>query len=411
MVHELTELVGEPQNLVSYHLGKLRDGRLVSARRSSADRRDTYYGLDLARIGDLLSATGGALHPGLRLDPPARDDALIGPVRVLFLCTGNSARSQMAEALVAGSVGRRHRGGAAPAAIPGPLHPNAVRVMRDEYGLDLAGHASKHLEVFAGQRFDWVISLCDRVREVCPEFPGHPADHPLEHRQPRDRRARRRHLPAVPADRRRAGDPHRVPARRARRSNTRAREPRRKPMTDLNEMVSVRYMVDDVAEAVDFYTKFLGFEVLNNFPAVRGRRPRQAAAAAQRTGQFRGTADGRRRQARPWRLEPHPPHRRRHRRRGRPPARRRRAVSQRRSSRDRAASRSCCRTPPATSSSSFSQPQSRRDNGASPDQVGKDQNNAGLGDGPEHRPHARRRVGVRRNVGDAGKHERPRADR
>ena len=65
-MHELTAAVGEPQNLVSYHLGKLRDGRLVSARRSSADGRDTYYGLDLARVGGQLAAAGGALHPGLR---------------------------------------------------------------------------------------------------------------------------------------------------------------------------------------------------------------------------------------------------------------------------------------------------------------------------------------------------------
>ena len=63
MVHELTGLVGEPQNLVSYHLGKLRNGRLVSSRRSSADRRDTYYGLDLARVGGLLSAAGGRFTP------------------------------------------------------------------------------------------------------------------------------------------------------------------------------------------------------------------------------------------------------------------------------------------------------------------------------------------------------------
>ena len=59
MVHELTGLVGEPQNLVSYHLGKLRDARLVSARRSSADRRDAYYTVDLTRAGELLAATGG----------------------------------------------------------------------------------------------------------------------------------------------------------------------------------------------------------------------------------------------------------------------------------------------------------------------------------------------------------------
>jgi protein-tyrosine-phosphatase len=173
VVHELTALVGEPQNLVSYHLGKLRDGRLVSARRSSADRRDTYYGLDLQRIGSLLSAAGGALHPGLRLAPPVRGDAMIDPVRVLFLCTGNSARSQMAEALA-----RARSGGAIEAVSAGshprPLHPNAVRVMRDEYGLDLTDQAPKPLTVFADQRFDWVISLCDRVREVCPEFPGGP---------------------------------------------------------------------------------------------------------------------------------------------------------------------------------------------------------------------------------------------
>jgi protein-tyrosine-phosphatase/DNA-binding transcriptional ArsR family regulator len=172
-VHELTGLVGEPQNLVSYHLGKLRDARLVSARRSAADRRDTYYGLDLARVGGLLSAAGGALHPGLRLRPSAPDMAAIGPARVLFLCTGNSARSQMAEALA-----RARSGGAIEAVSAGshpkPLHPNAIRAMREAYGLDLAGQAPKSLDLYADQAFDGVISLCDRVREVCPEFPGRP---------------------------------------------------------------------------------------------------------------------------------------------------------------------------------------------------------------------------------------------
>jgi protein-tyrosine-phosphatase len=171
MVSELTGLVGAPQNLVSYHLGKLRDARLVGARRSSADRRDAYYTADLARIGELLSASGGALHAGLRLAPPAREVAISRPASVLFLCTGNSARSQMAEALV-----RARSGGLVEACSAGshpkPLHPNAIRVMRDEHGIDLAGYASKHLDVFAGRRFDWVVSLCDRLREACPEFPG-----------------------------------------------------------------------------------------------------------------------------------------------------------------------------------------------------------------------------------------------
>jgi protein-tyrosine-phosphatase len=172
-VRELTGLVGQAQNLVSYHLGQLRDAGLVSTRRSSADGRDAYYAVDLTRIGALLSATAEALHPGLATSPssPGPDDPRT--VRVLFLCTGNSARSQIAEALV-----RDRSGGVIPAysagSRPKPVHPNAVRVMRDEHGIDLTGHESKHLRVFADQRFDWVISLCDRVREVCPEFPGHP---------------------------------------------------------------------------------------------------------------------------------------------------------------------------------------------------------------------------------------------
>jgi protein-tyrosine-phosphatase/DNA-binding transcriptional ArsR family regulator len=173
-VNELTGLVDEPQNLVSYHLGKLREGGLVSTRRSSADRRDAYYAVDLARIADLLTATGLALHPGLRLTPTAPGPARrTTKTKVLFLCTGNSARSQMAEALArarSGGLVTAHSAGS----DPRPLHPNAVRVMRDEHGIDLAGQRPKHLSVFNRRRFDRVISLCDRVREVCPEFPGRP---------------------------------------------------------------------------------------------------------------------------------------------------------------------------------------------------------------------------------------------
>src|SRR5258706_6088727 len=85
MVHELTGLVGQPQNLVSYHLGKLRDARLVSARRSSADRRDAYYTVDLTRFGDLLSATGGGLPPRLPLIPQPPWRARRGTDRALSL--------------------------------------------------------------------------------------------------------------------------------------------------------------------------------------------------------------------------------------------------------------------------------------------------------------------------------------
>ncbi len=173
-VGELCALAGLRQSLVSYHLRELRHGGLVSARRSTADGRDTYYVLDLPRCGELLSSAGASLHPGLAATSPTgktreRAGAL---ARVLFLCTGNSARSQLAEALA-----EQLSGGALSAASAGshpkPLHPNAVRVMR-ERGVDLTGRRSKHLSEFAAEHFDYVISLCDRVREVCPELPGGP---------------------------------------------------------------------------------------------------------------------------------------------------------------------------------------------------------------------------------------------
>lgn len=171
-VHELTALLGGQQSLISYHLGLLRKAGLVRARRSSADGRDIYYRIDLTRSGQLLAAVGEALHPGLRLTPPPTPVEAASS-RVLFLCTGNSSRSQMAEALL-----RRRSGGrvttASAGSRPKPIHPDAVAVMA-ERGIDLSDARPKHLDEFAGQRFDRVITLCDRVREACPEFPGRPA--------------------------------------------------------------------------------------------------------------------------------------------------------------------------------------------------------------------------------------------
>jgi ArsR family transcriptional regulator, arsenate/arsenite/antimonite-responsive transcriptional repressor / arsenate reductase (thioredoxin) len=164
-VRELCVLAGQPQALVSYHLAQMRTEGLVSTRRSSADGRDVYYSLDLARCGELLTAAGTALHPGLR----RVNGAPASRARVLFLCTGNSSRSQMAQALAE----RRGVHAFSAGSDPKPLHPEAVRVMR-EHGIDIGGRRSKHLSEFAGERFDCVVSLCDRVREVCPEFPGHP---------------------------------------------------------------------------------------------------------------------------------------------------------------------------------------------------------------------------------------------
>ena len=175
-VRELTTAVGQPQNLVSYHLRQLRAGGLVTARRSSFDRRDTYYSLDLDGCARELAASAAALHPGLaqpRPVPEAAAGAESARRRVLFVCTGNSGRSPMAEALL------RHRAGARVTAAsagtrPKPLHPDAVAVMRDRYRIDIAGHRPTPVETVADARFDYVVSLCDKAREACPEFRGRP---------------------------------------------------------------------------------------------------------------------------------------------------------------------------------------------------------------------------------------------
>jgi ArsR family transcriptional regulator, arsenate/arsenite/antimonite-responsive transcriptional repressor / arsenate reductase (thioredoxin) len=182
-VRELVTLTGQPQNLVSYHLGRLRASGLVVARRSSFDGRDTYYHLDLARCAESLAAAGAALHPALnpalnpapdpasRAQPPGDGGPL--PFTVLFLCTGNSARSQAAEAFVQVASGGRIPAFSA-GSHPKSLHPNAVRAMASR-GIDLSGHRPKHLSEFTRRRFSHVITLCDRVREDLPPFPGHPA--------------------------------------------------------------------------------------------------------------------------------------------------------------------------------------------------------------------------------------------
>jgi protein-tyrosine-phosphatase/DNA-binding transcriptional ArsR family regulator len=175
-VRELTERVGQPQNLVSYHLRLLRVSGLVTARRSSSDARDSYYHLDLDRCAHALSSTATALHPALGPDRPAPVPSADRPgrPRVLFACTGNSARSPIAEALL------RHSGAdgvevTSAGSHPKPeIHPHAVRALREAFGITIAGQRPRHLHAVADRRFDYVITLCDKVREVRPPFGGNP---------------------------------------------------------------------------------------------------------------------------------------------------------------------------------------------------------------------------------------------
>ena len=92
------------------------------------------------------------------------------PRRVLILCTGNSARSQMAEGLLRNDAGAAFEVSSA-GVRPGSVRPEAIEAMR-EIGIDISHHRSKSVDEFTDQEFDYVITVCDNARETCPVFPG-----------------------------------------------------------------------------------------------------------------------------------------------------------------------------------------------------------------------------------------------
>jgi len=105
----------------------------------------------------IVAPTNGVAHGGQ-------------PIRVIFVCTGNSARSQMAEALL------RRDGAAAFEVVSAGVSPRGVHPMTftalAKVGIDITGARSKSVGEFLGQRFDYVITVCDRARATCPVFPG-----------------------------------------------------------------------------------------------------------------------------------------------------------------------------------------------------------------------------------------------
>ena len=161
---------------------------------------------------------------------------------------------------LAGTAGRRP----APAATPSPCIRTRCAVMRGTASISPARQA-KHLSVFAGHRFDYVISLCDRVREVCPELPG-PAE-PIHWSIPDPagghRPGTRPTPPSAP------WPPTCTPASGSSMPRVDGRQAGEEGMrfaNDIDDMVSVRYMVDDVQAAIDFYTTHFGFTL--GFSAV-----------------------------------------------------------------------------------------------------------------------------------------------
>jgi arsenate reductase len=93
-----------------------------------------------------------------------------GRKRVLILCTGNSARSQMAEGILRNDAGERFEVESA-GTKPSSVRSEAIAAMR-ELGIDISGQRSKHVNEFEGQRFDYLITVCDNAKEACPVFFG-----------------------------------------------------------------------------------------------------------------------------------------------------------------------------------------------------------------------------------------------
>lgn len=175
-VHELVARLHKPMNVISYHLRLLREAALVTERRSTADARDVYYHLDLTQLQTRYLAAGHEVVPALTASvasdavsaPPTPRD----PVRILFLCTHNSARSQLAEAITR-HVGGPHLVVQSAGTEPAAVHPMALAVLAEKQ-IATSGLVPSHVTEVADQSFDYVITVCDRARETCPTFPGHP---------------------------------------------------------------------------------------------------------------------------------------------------------------------------------------------------------------------------------------------
>ena len=178
-VQEMVRVLKQPQNLVSYHLRRLHEYGLVQEHRSTADERSVYYSLDLDSLHERYTTAAESLHPALGTTETKEtlDQEIIAsprrePVRVLFLCTENSARSQMAEGIL------RHLSDGKVEAFsagshPSSLHPLAVQALA-AMNIDISQQRAKHIDELSDTAFDYVVTVCDRVRESCPTLPGDP---------------------------------------------------------------------------------------------------------------------------------------------------------------------------------------------------------------------------------------------
>jgi arsenate reductase len=138
---------------------------LIASQRASIERQRADLDRVDSQLTDLeltIAAAGRARR--------SQEKAMTAPIRVLFVCTGNSARSQIAEALLRDFGGSDFEVNSA-GTEPHGVNPYTVRVL-DEIGIDWSAARSKSVTEFIGQPFDYVITVCDRARQTCPVFPG-----------------------------------------------------------------------------------------------------------------------------------------------------------------------------------------------------------------------------------------------
>lgn len=170
--HELSQRLNVPDNQVTHHMTTLIQAGLAKQRRSSVNELEVYYSVDLPVLAHAFRQASENLHPALlsKEQPETAASKLNRPLRLLFLCTHNSARSQMAEGLA------RHFGnGRIEAFSAGTestfIKPEAIEAMRQR-GIDITSQQSEVLTKYLNDDFDYVITVCDSAKETCPYFSG-----------------------------------------------------------------------------------------------------------------------------------------------------------------------------------------------------------------------------------------------